>query len=113
MGPHAGASRFVSLTFLVVVVIVLAGCGSGSSDNQVKRAETQVAAKQRALTDAQVAFQDSSAAFCDSAETYLVSLDRYGDVLNATAATVGDVRGPSARGLPRGLHAPGPRGLLR
>jgi peptidoglycan hydrolase-like protein with peptidoglycan-binding domain len=69
----------------------------------VKRAQTQVAAKQRALSDAQSAFKESSAAFCGSAQTYIVSLDRYGDVLNATAATVGDVRDA-------GQDLEGPRG---
>jgi len=85
----------VRLTCVAALVAVLLGaCGSGgdSPDTQVTRAEAKVAAKQRALSDAQSAFKESSTAFCGSAQTYIVSVDRYGDVLNATAPTVGDVR---------------------
>jgi murein L,D-transpeptidase YcbB/YkuD len=76
----------------VAVALLLEGCGSGSSDSEMTRAEAQVTAKQRALTDAESAFIAASTAFCESARSYVVSVDRYGDVLNATAPTVGDVR---------------------
>ena len=84
--------RIVGLLCLSAIALAFGGCGSGSSDSQVTRAQAQVTAKQRALADAKTAFEQSSTAFCGSAQTYVVSLDRYGDLLNATAATVGDVR---------------------
>ncbi len=92
MRPRDDAFRGASVACLAVVALILSGCGSGSSDTQVKRSEAQVAAKQRALADAEAAFKEASSAFCGSARSYIVSVDRYGDVLNATAATVGDVR---------------------
>jgi len=79
-----------SLCLLIALAVV--GCGSSDPQKQVKRAEARVAQKQRALADAQDAFARASADFCDSSRDYLVALDRYGDVLHATAPTVGDVR---------------------
>jgi len=72
--------------------VTLAACGSADADKQVKRAEAQVARQQRALDDAREAFATASAGFCQSSRAYIVSLDRYGDLLHATAPTVGDVR---------------------
>jgi murein L,D-transpeptidase YcbB/YkuD len=88
--PTRGPVAWVSLA--LAAAITLAGCGGGSSDNQVRVAEAKVSAKQRALSEAQSAFEAASTAFCHSATTYITSLDRYGDLLNATAPTVGDVR---------------------
>ena len=71
---------------------VLAGCdsgGDGSSD--LKAAEAKVAAKEKAVVEAKADLAEKSAAFCGASESYIVTIDRYGDVLTNTATTVGDV----------------------
>ncbi|MGZ4592299.1 MAG: peptidoglycan-binding domain-containing protein [Actinomycetes bacterium] len=78
------------------MAIVLTSCGSDSGDGQVKLAEARVTAKEKALAEAKSAADAASTAFCDASQTYIVALDRYGDVLNATAPTVGDVRDAGA-----------------
>lgn len=81
--------------FIVCVVFaanVLAGCGSGSGDSNVQLAQARVSVKQKALTDAEGELSAASDAFCGATKTYVVAIDRYGDVLNATAPTVGDVK---------------------
>lgn len=70
--------------------VVLAGCSGEVSS--ADRARAQVTAKEKALSQAQDDFAAASGAFCGASEDYIVALDRYGDVLNATAPTVGDVR---------------------
>jgi peptidoglycan hydrolase-like protein with peptidoglycan-binding domain len=75
---------------VAVAAIILSGC-AGEND-PVARAEAQVTLKEQAVADAQADLSDASDVFCESSETYIVALDRYGDVLNETATTVGDVR---------------------
>lgn len=72
----------------VSAVVVLAGCSDASP---VDRAQAQVSAKEKAVKDATTAQAAASDTFCTSSKTYIVALDRYGDVLNAIAPTVGDV----------------------
>ena len=76
----------------MAIALSAAGCGSGDPEQQVQRAEAQVALKQQALSDARSAFEEASSAFCGSSRSYVVALDRYGDILHSTAPTVGDVR---------------------
>ena len=73
----------------------LAGCAGEVSD--VDRAQAQVDAKEKAVADAQAELTAASEDFCEASETYIVALDRYGDVLNDTAPTVGDVRDAGRR----------------
>lgn len=73
-----------------VAAIGLAGCSGGPSD--VDKAKAQVSAKEKAVADAQAALDTASQAFCGASKDYITALDRYGDVLHATAPTVGDVR---------------------
>ena len=47
---------------------------------------------QQALSDAQSNFTAKSAEFCKNSQSYITALDRYGDVLNQTEPTVGDVK---------------------
>lgn len=75
---------------LAVIALVLAGCADGVSP--VERAQAQVTAAERAVAAAEEDLASASAAFCDSSEEYILALDRYGDILNTTAPTVGDVR---------------------
>jgi hypothetical protein len=44
------------------------------------------------VTDAEAELAAASAEFCEAGKTYITAIDRYGDVLNDTAPTVGDVR---------------------
>ncbi len=82
----------LTLAGLVVSVLVLSACSDSDGDGSVKRAQARVEVKERALTAAQSEAAATFAAFCDTGKTYIVALDRYGDVLNASAPTVGDVK---------------------
>lgn len=73
----------------VAVSVALAGCSGQVSD--VDKANTQVAAKEKAVKEAQTEATAASETFCQAGKTYIQSLDRYGDVLTQTAPTVGDV----------------------
>ncbi|WP_344091427.1 peptidoglycan-binding domain-containing protein [Microbacterium deminutum] len=55
-------------------------------------AQARVTAKENAVTQAEADLAAASGEFCDASKTYITALDRYGDVLNATAPTVGDIR---------------------
>ncbi len=80
---------------LALAGLGLSGCGNGNSGgavSDVEQAQARVTAKEKALADAKDEFTAVSAAFCDASKSYVVAIDRYGDVLNATAPTVGDVK---------------------
>src|SRR3954451_13937344 len=83
-----GARAVVALAIAALAAIGLVGCDVSSEDT----AQARVDAKEKAVTEAEADFADASKAFCDSSKTYIQALDQYGDVLNATAPTVGDVR---------------------
>ena len=51
-----------------------------------------MSAKEKALADAEAAASAAAAAFCAASADYITALDRYGDILNETAPTVGDVK---------------------
>jgi peptidoglycan hydrolase-like protein with peptidoglycan-binding domain len=72
---------------VTVVALALAACSGGSN-----AADARVSAKQRALDDARAAAAAAQAHFCTTAADYITAVDRYGDVLNQTAPTVGDVK---------------------
>ena len=72
-------------------MLALTACGGGGSMS-VKVAEARVSAKEKAVTDAKAELENKSAQFCGASKTYILALDRYGDVLNQTAPTVGDVK---------------------
>ncbi|MFH8252652.1 peptidoglycan-binding protein [Microbacterium sp. B2969] len=78
-----------SLAGLALAAVALAGCGNVSS---VDVAQAKVTAKEKAVAEAEDALTAASSKFCDASKDYIVALDRYGDVLNDTAPTVGDVR---------------------
>jgi peptidoglycan hydrolase-like protein with peptidoglycan-binding domain len=90
-----GSSRPL-LTAVLVAALALAGCGGSDADTALSRAEAQVTAKERALATAEAEAEAASAEFCGASKTYISALDRYGDVLNSTAPTVGDVRDAGA-----------------
>jgi peptidoglycan hydrolase-like protein with peptidoglycan-binding domain len=82
----------VTLLCTVLAAALLAGCSSTGGDTAVSAAEAKVATKQKALDDAKAAATAASTAFCQSSSAYITALDRYGDIINQTAATVGDVK---------------------
>jgi murein L,D-transpeptidase YcbB/YkuD len=99
MGRVAGGRQMTGAGLLVrlllwvgVATLALAGCGSGDGNAKVRLAESRVSAKQKALSDAQSELASKTAAFCTSSASYITALDRYGDVLQQTAPTVGDVK---------------------
>lgn len=86
--------RVGGVALLALMAIVLAGCADAGSS--VDRAKAQVTLKEKAVTQAEADLKAASGAFCTASKTYIVALDRYGDVINATAPTVGDVRAAGA-----------------
>jgi len=82
------------VVWAALAALGLSGCAGEISS--VDRAQAQVSAKEKAVAEAEAELTAASAAFCESSKTYVVALDRYGDVLNATAPTVGDVRDAGA-----------------
>jgi peptidoglycan hydrolase-like protein with peptidoglycan-binding domain len=70
------------------LALAVAACSGGSTSG----ADARVSAKQRALDDARAAAASAQAHFCSTAADYITAVDRYGDVLNQTAPTVGDVK---------------------
>ncbi|WP_307837056.1 peptidoglycan-binding domain-containing protein [Agromyces cerinus] len=88
---RAGMSGLLATAMVsIAVVVALAGCTEGA--DSVDRAKAQVTAKEKAVASAQAEFDAASEAFCGASSDYISALDRYGDVLNDTAPTVGDVQ---------------------
>lgn len=91
-GAHRARTRAGAVVALMAVCL-LAGCGNADSGNSaVQAAEAKVATKQKAVDDAKTSATAATAQFCASSADYITALDRYGDVLNQTAPTVGDVK---------------------
>jgi peptidoglycan hydrolase-like protein with peptidoglycan-binding domain len=84
--------RPVAVAVISVVLMALTGCGGDGGDASLKAAQVAVTSKEKALTEAEDVATKASAEFCATSATYVKALDRYGDVLNGTAPTVGDVR---------------------
>ncbi|MEU4424200.1 peptidoglycan-binding domain-containing protein [Actinoplanes sp. NPDC024001] len=74
------------------MALALAGCGTGDGDGQLRRAEQEVADKREALAAANAELATRVDAACRSSASYVTALDRYGDLINETAPTVGDVK---------------------
>ena len=85
------ALRLTAVVWVALAAVVLAGCAVADSTD-VDRAKARVTAEENAVTEAQAELTAASGAFCDASKDYVLALDRYGDVLNSTAPTVGDVR---------------------
>lgn len=73
-------------------LLLVGACSGGSGDASLTAARAKVTSKEKALEDAQAKEASASKAFCSATTTYVSALDRYGDVITATAPTVGDVR---------------------
>jgi murein L,D-transpeptidase YcbB/YkuD len=79
-----------ALAGMTAIALALSGCG-GDGDARSTVARNRVENKQQALDEARADLKTKTDGFCRSAATYIRALDRYGDVLTATAPTVGDV----------------------
>jgi peptidoglycan hydrolase-like protein with peptidoglycan-binding domain len=91
-GSHRARTRGGAVVALLAACL-LAGCGNaGSGNTAVQAAEAKVATAQKAVDDAKTAATAATSQFCASSADYITALDRYGDVLNQTAPTVGDVK---------------------
>ncbi|MEY9854216.1 murein L,D-transpeptidase YcbB/YkuD [Leifsonia sp. EB41] len=90
MSAATAGRRTAAKALVVLAVLAVAGCTGQVSD--VDRAQAQVTAAEKAVTEAQSAAKAASDSFCTVSKTYLQALDRYGDVFTQTAPTVGDVR---------------------
>lgn len=88
-GPRPTARAACVVASLLLVA--LAGC-SGDSPDGLSAAQARVTAKEKAVAEAGTAATAAAAEFCAASTTYVTAIDRYGDVLNATAPTVGDVK---------------------
>ena len=73
---------------VVVAVLALGACTNGTGSLP----DARVSVKQQALAKAQADAAAAKAHFCTTAADYVTAVDRYGDVLTATAPTVGDVQ---------------------
>ena len=93
--PRRVRSRRLRAAVPALLVLTAAaacgGGGDGDGDSAVAAAEARVTAKQEDLAEAEADLAEASEAFCGASQTYILSLDRYGDVLSQTAVTVGDV----------------------
>lgn len=88
--PERPSRRVSASLTALAIAVTITGCAGEVSE--LDRAQASVAAKEKAVTDAAAAATSSTDAFCGASEDYIRALDVYGDVLNATAPTVGDVR---------------------
>lgn len=71
----------------VAIAMALAACSTGTA-----LPDARVSVKEQALARARTDAAAAAAHFCTTAADYVTAVDRYGDVLTATAPTVGDVQ---------------------
>ena len=89
--PAHRRSIWLSAAAVSASAVVLVACGSDGGNNAVQVAQARVTMKEKALSAARADATAATAAFCEASTAYIGTLDRYGDVLTATAPTVGDV----------------------
>jgi len=89
--PAHRRSIWLSAAAVSAAAVVLVACGSDGGNNAVQVAQARVTMKEKALSAARADATAATAAFCEASTAYIGTLDRYGDVLTATAPTVGDV----------------------
>ncbi|MET1002357.1 MAG: peptidoglycan-binding domain-containing protein [Acidimicrobiia bacterium] len=89
--------RFIGM---LIVVALLGACGGDDDDDattdsantSVARAEARVETAETAVNDAEAAFTSARDAFCAESTDLITVLDRYGQIIDDKAVTVGDVR---------------------
>ena len=72
--------------------VVVGALALGACSNETAVPDARVSVKQQALAQARTDAAAAAAHFCTTAADYVTAVDRYGDVLTATAPTVGDVQ---------------------
>ncbi len=83
----------VAVGFAVLSVACSTGSGpTQSPSDAVAAAEARVATAQQDVTDSKAALQQANANFCGEARDYIAAIDRYGQLFEQQAATVGDVQ---------------------
>jgi peptidoglycan hydrolase-like protein with peptidoglycan-binding domain len=80
------------LASLLAAVVLVAACGDDSPDDVVADAEQRVADAEEALTEAETAFEEASTQFCTDGRDWIGALDRYAQLFQQSAITVGDVQ---------------------
>ena len=78
-----------------VPLLLLAACGGDDDDDDaadpVAEAQRHVEDARAELDDAQNTLDAAHGAFCDDSRSYIDAVDRYGQVFNEAAVTVGDI----------------------
>ena len=78
-----------------VPLLLLAACGGDDDDDDaadpVAEAQRRVEDARAELDDAQNTLDAAHGAFCDDSRSYIDAVDRYGQVFNEAAVTVGDI----------------------
>ena len=82
----------MALAVTGILLLALPGCSGDTQDASLKKAQGSATAKEQDLAEAEAAAKTAETGFCTASSTYVTAIDRYGDVLNATAPTVGDVK---------------------
>ena len=72
--------------------VVVGALALGACSNEAAVPDARVSVKQQALAQARTDAAAAATHFCTTAADYVTAVDRYGDVLTATAPTVGDVQ---------------------
>ena len=79
-----------AVVWVAIAAVALAGCAV--ADSTASNGRRPGHGQRERCGGAQAELTAASGAFCEASEDYVVALDRYGDVLNDTAPTVGDVK---------------------
>ena len=73
-----------------LAVLLLGAACSGSSTGGVEAAQRRVDQAKRAVSDANGALEQAGATFCAESKDYILAIDRYGQLFDQEAATIGD-----------------------
>ena len=93
MAAHRPSSRRrVAFALAGVLSAALSACSDDSAGTSLESAQAEVIAKEEALAEAELAATAAEDVFCTASGSYITAIDRYGNILNDTAPTVGDVR---------------------
>jgi peptidoglycan hydrolase-like protein with peptidoglycan-binding domain len=84
------------LALCTAAAVLIAACSDDSPDDPVARAERRVADAEEALAAANTAFDEASTQFCTDGRDWVAALDRYGQLFEQSAVTVGDVQDAGA-----------------
>jgi len=89
---HRGRGARLATTVVTAAVLLGACTSETSGDATLRAAEAKVVSARAAVDGAKAEAETKRAEFCSAGTTYITALDRYGDILNGTTPTVGDVK---------------------